>query len=87
MEDYFIRYVNKGLYKCLMKDMDNGVSVEYMWNEFLVSCQLSDGIFCMLESMFDYWDCFCLLDYICKYVLILILYYQCEYQMDEEVMG
>lgn len=67
--------------------MDNGVSVEYTWNESSVSCQLSDGTLCTLESMLDHWDCSCPSDHICKHVLISILYYQREHQTDEEVTG
>ncbi|WP_418037488.1 hypothetical protein [Paenibacillus xylanilyticus] len=67
--------------------MDNGVSVEYTWNESSVSCQLSDGTLCTLESTLDHWDCSCPSDHICKHVLISILYYQREHQTDEEVTG
>ncbi|MBE7680067.1 hypothetical protein [Paenibacillus sp. P13VS] len=70
-----------------MKDIDNGVSVQYTWNESSVSCQLSDGTLCTLESTLDRWDCSCPSDHICKHVLISILYYQREHQTDEEVTG
>ncbi|WP_153978579.1 MULTISPECIES: hypothetical protein [Paenibacillus] len=70
-----------------MKDIDNGVSVQYTWNESSVSCQLSDGTLCTLESTLDHWDCSCPSDHICKHVLISILYYQREHQTDEEVTG
>lgn len=67
--------------------MDNGVSVQYTWNESSVSCLLSDGTLCTLESTLDHWDCSCPSDHICKHVLISILYYQREYQTDEDVTG
>lgn len=67
--------------------MDNGVSVQYTWNESSVSCLLSDGTLCTLESTLDHWDCSCPSDHICKHVLISILYYQREYQTDEVVTG
>lgn len=86
-EDYLIRHANKGLYKRSLKDIDNGVSVQYTWNESSVSCQLSDGTLCTLESTLDRWDCSCPSDHICKHVLISILYYQRENQTDEEVTG
>lgn len=86
-EDYLIRHANKGLYKRSLKDIDNGVSVQYTWNESSVSCQLSDGTLCTLESTLDHWDCSCPSDHICKHVLISILYYQREHQTDEEVTG
>ncbi|MBY0215286.1 hypothetical protein [Paenibacillus illinoisensis] len=70
-----------------MKDINNGVSVQYTWNESSVSCQLSDGTLCTLESTLDHWDCSCPSDHICKHVLISILYYQREHQTDEEVTG
>lgn len=86
-EDYLIRHANKGLYKRSLKDINNGVSVQYTWNESSVSCQLSDGTLCTLESTLDHWDCSCPSDHICKHVLISILYYQREHQTDEEVTG
>ncbi|MCG7381764.1 hypothetical protein [Paenibacillus sp. ACRRY] len=67
--------------------MDNGVSVQYTWNESSVSCLLSDGTLCTLESTLDHWDCSCPSDHICKHVLISILYYQREHQTDEDAMG
>ncbi|WP_416296280.1 hypothetical protein ACM7Q1_05355 [Paenibacillus illinoisensis] len=63
------------------------MSVQYTWNESSVSCQLSDGTLCTLESTLDHWDCSCPSDHICKHVLISILYYQREHQTDEEVTG
>ncbi len=86
-EDYLIRHANKGLYKRSLKDIDNGVSVRYSWNESSVSCQLSDGTLCTLESTLDHWDCSCPSDHICKHVLISILYYQRKYQTDENAAG
>ncbi|HBU82377.1 MAG TPA: hypothetical protein DEF35_12150 [Paenibacillus sp.] len=90
-EDYLIRYANKGLYKRSLKDLDNGVTVQYTWNEASVSCQLSDGLHCTLENTLDHWECSCPSDSICKHILISILYFQREHQaeaplnQDEEV--
>ncbi|KOY16694.1 hypothetical protein [Paenibacillus xylanivorans] len=81
-EDYLIRYANKGLYKRSLKDLDNGVTVQYTWNEASVSCQLSDGIHCTLENTLDHWECSCPADNICKHVLISILYNQLEHQAE-----
>lgn len=78
-EDYLIRYANKGLYKRSLKDLDNGVTVQYTWNESSVSCQLSDGLHCTLENTLDHWECSCPSDSICKHVLISILYFQREH--------
>ncbi|MGD0031108.1 hypothetical protein SLT67_07065 [Paenibacillus illinoisensis] len=63
------------------------MSVQYTWNESSVSCLLSDGNLCTLESTIDHWDCSCPSDHICKHVLISILYYQREHQTDEDAMG
>lgn len=75
-EDYLIRYANKGLYKRSLKELDNGMTVQYIWNEASVSCQLSDGTHCTLEHTLDHWECSCPADNICKHILISILYYQ-----------
>lgn len=81
-EDYLIRYANKGLYNRSLKDLDNGVTVQYTWNEASVSCQLSDGLHCTLENTLDHWECSCPSDSICKHVLISILYFQREHQAE-----
>ncbi|WP_145408582.1 hypothetical protein [Paenibacillus xylanexedens] len=78
-EDYLIRYANKGLYKRSLKELDNGVTVDYTWNETSVSCELSEGSTCTLENTLDHWQCSCPSDQICKHVLISILYYQREH--------
>ncbi|WP_413379063.1 hypothetical protein [Paenibacillus taichungensis] len=82
-EDYLIRYANKGLYKRSLKDLDNGVSVQYTWNEASVNCQLTDGTHCTLENTLDHWECSCPADNICKHILISILYYQREHQTED----
>ncbi|MGV2882343.1 hypothetical protein [Paenibacillus taichungensis] len=82
-EDYLIRYANKGLYKRSLKELDNGVTVQYTWNEASVSCQLSDGTHCTLENTLDHWECSCPADNICKHILISILYYQREHQTED----
>ncbi|MFJ2043303.1 hypothetical protein ACIOBL_06840 [Paenibacillus taichungensis] len=82
-EDYLIRHANKGLYKRSLKELDNGLTVQYTWNEASVSCQLSDGTHCSLENTLDYWECSCPADNICKHVLISILYYQQEHQTED----
>ncbi|MEC0125469.1 hypothetical protein [Paenibacillus pabuli] len=84
-EDYLIRYANKGLYKRSLKELDNGVSVQYTWDVASVSCQLSDGTQCTLEHTLDHWECSCPADNICKHVLISILYYQRQYQAEDQV--
>ncbi|MEK4365655.1 hypothetical protein MKX68_24740 [Paenibacillus sp. FSL M8-0212] len=84
-EDYLIRYANKGLYKRSLKELDNGVSVTYTWNESSVSCQLSDGTQCTLENTLDHWECSCPADHICKHVLIAILYDQREYTAEDSM--
>ncbi|MDR6717421.1 hypothetical protein [Paenibacillus sp. 2003] len=84
-EDYLIRYANKGLYKRSLKELDNGVSVTYTWNESSVSCQLSDGTQCTLENTLDRWECSCPADHICKHVLIAILYDQREYKAEDSM--
>ncbi|WP_458464170.1 hypothetical protein [Paenibacillus sp.] len=84
-EDYLIRYANKGLYKRSLKELDNGVSVTYTWNESSVSCQLSDGTHCTLENTLDRWECSCPADHICKHVLIAILYDQREDQVEDSM--
>ncbi|WP_405156991.1 hypothetical protein [Paenibacillus sp. FSL K6-0108] len=82
-EDYLIRYANKGLYKRSLKELDQGVTVQFTWNEASVSCQLSDGTHCKLENTLDHWECSCPADNICKHVLISILYYQQEHQTED----
>ncbi|WP_408891929.1 hypothetical protein [Paenibacillus taichungensis] len=82
-EDYLIRYANKGLYKRSLKELDNGVTVQYSWNDASVSCQLSDGTHCTLENTLDHWQCSCPSDNICKHILISILYYQREHQTED----
>ncbi|QOS79344.1 hypothetical protein JNUCC31_32670 [Paenibacillus sp. JNUCC31] len=84
-EDYLIRYANKGLYKRSLKELDNGVTVQYTWNEASVSCQLSDGIQCTLENTLDQWKCSCPADHICKHILISIVYYQREHHAEDTV--
>ncbi|WP_458122737.1 hypothetical protein [Paenibacillus sp. Z3-2] len=84
-EDYLIRYANKGLYKRSLKELDNGVSVTYTWNESSVSCQLSDGTHCTLENTLDHWDCSCPSDHICKHVLIAILYDQRKHSSEDSM--
>ncbi|WP_146113476.1 hypothetical protein [Paenibacillus sp. PCH8] len=81
-EDYLIRYANKGLYKRALKELDNGVSVKYTWNESSVSCQLSEGTRCTLENTLDRWECACPSEHICKHVLIAILYDQREHSSE-----
>ncbi|MDQ0171368.1 hypothetical protein [Paenibacillus tundrae] len=78
-EDYLIRYANKGLYKRSLKELDNGVTVDYTWNETSVSCELSEGSMCTLQDTLDQWQCSCPSEQICKHVLISILYYQREH--------
>lgn len=78
-EDYLIRYANKGLYKRSLKELDNGVTVDYTWNETSVSCELSEGSTCTLENTLDHLQCSCPSEQICKHVLISILYYQREH--------
>ncbi|WP_308721722.1 SWIM zinc finger family protein [Paenibacillus polysaccharolyticus] len=75
-EDYLIRYANKGLYKRALKELDQGVQVQYTWNTASVSCQLSEGIECTLYATLDEWQCSCPSENICKHVLIAILYDQ-----------
>ncbi|WP_064638040.1 hypothetical protein [Paenibacillus sp. AD87] len=82
-EDYLIRNANKGLYKRSLKELDNGLTVQYIWNEASVSCQLSDGTHCSLENTLDHWECSCPADNICKHILISILYYQREHQTED----
>lgn len=82
-EDYLIRNANKGLYKRSLKELDNGLTVQYTWNEASVSCQLSDGTHCTLENTLDHWECSCPADNICKHILISILYYQREHQAED----
>ncbi|WP_433921018.1 hypothetical protein [Paenibacillus taichungensis] len=82
-EDYLIRNANKGLYKRSLKELDNGLTVQYTWNEASVSCQLSDGTHCSLENTLDHWECSCPADNICKHILISILYYQREHQTED----
>lgn len=82
-EDYLIRYANKGLYKRSLKELDNGVTVQYTWNDASVSCQLNDGTHCTLENTLDHWQCSCPSDNICKHILISILYYQREHQTED----
>ncbi|PRA07903.1 MULTISPECIES: hypothetical protein [unclassified Paenibacillus] len=84
-EDYLIRYANKGLYKRSLKELDNGVSVTYKWNESSVSCQLSDGTQCTLENTLDHWNCSCPSEHICKHVLIAILYDQRELSLEDSM--
>ncbi|OAX48591.1 hypothetical protein gpAD87_10485 [Paenibacillus sp. AD87] len=78
-----IRNANKGLYKRSLKELDNGLTVQYIWNEASVSCQLSDGTHCSLENTLDHWECSCPADNICKHILISILYYQREHQTED----
>ncbi|SHN58941.1 hypothetical protein SAMN04487896_1278 [Paenibacillus sp. ov031] len=82
-EDYLIRHANKGLYKRSLKELDNGVTVQYTWNKASVGCQLSDGTHCTLENTLDHWECSCPADNICKHILISILYYQQEHQIED----
>ncbi|MGX1830298.1 hypothetical protein ACWIE6_18745 [Paenibacillus taichungensis] len=82
-EDYLIRHANKGLYKRSLKELDNGLTVQYTWNEASLSCQLSDGTHCTLENTLDHWQCSCLADNICKHILISILHYQREHQTED----
>ncbi|SDK25278.1 hypothetical protein SAMN05428961_1011271 [Paenibacillus sp. OK060] len=82
-EDYLIRHANKGLYKRSLKELDNGLTVQYTWNEASVGCQLSDGTHCTLENTLDHWQCSCPADNICKHILISILYYQQEHQTED----
>ncbi|MEC0107397.1 hypothetical protein P4H27_10655 [Paenibacillus taichungensis] len=82
-EDYLIRNANKGLYKRSLKELDNGLTVQYTWNEASVSCQLSDGTHCSLENTLDHWECSCPADNICKHILISILYYQREHHTED----
>ncbi|MCP1184688.1 hypothetical protein [Paenibacillus sp. 1781tsa1] len=84
-EDYLIRYANKGLYKRSLKELDNGVSVTYTWNESSVSCQLSDGTHCTLEDTLDHWNCSCPSEHICKHVLISILYDQRKHSLEDSI--
>ncbi|MCW3790440.1 hypothetical protein OM416_02550 [Paenibacillus sp. LS1] len=84
-EDYLIRYANKGLYKRSLKELDNGVSVTYAWNQSSVSCQLSDGTHCTLENTLDHWECSCPAEHICKHVLIAILYDQREHSSEDSM--
>ncbi|SMF84879.1 SWIM zinc finger [Paenibacillus uliginis N3/975] len=86
-EDYLIRYANKGLYKRSLKDIDQGVSVQYAWNASSVSCRLSEGTTCTLEDRLDQWQCSCPSERICKHVLIAILYYQKEHGGDVSAIG
>ncbi|WP_063563864.1 hypothetical protein [Paenibacillus sp. O199] len=82
-EDYLIRHANKGLYKRSLKELDNGLTVQYTWNEASVGCQLSDGTHCTLENTLDHWQCSCPADNICKHILISMLYYQQEHQTED----
>lgn len=82
-EDYLIRYANKGLYKRALKELDQGVHVNYTWGEASVHCQLSEGTECTLTATLDQWQCSCPSEHICKHVLIAILYDQ-RHQMAEE---
>ncbi len=78
-----IRHANKGLYKRSLKELDNGLTVQYTWNEASVGCQLSDGTHCTLENTLDHWQCSCPADNICKHILISMLYYQQEHQTED----
>lgn len=84
-EDYLIRYANKGLYKRSLKELDNGVTVTYTWNESSVSCELSDGTQCTLEDTLDHWNCSCPSEHICKHVLIAILYDQRKHSLEDSI--
>ncbi|WP_342570147.1 hypothetical protein MKY85_16420 [Paenibacillus sp. FSL R5-0749] len=84
-EDYLIRYANKGLYKRSLKELDNGVTVRYTWNESSVSCELSDGTQCTLEDTLDHWNCSCPSEHICKHVLIAILYDQRKHSLQDSI--
>lgn len=86
-EDYLIRYANKGLYKRALKELDQGVQVQYTWNTASVSCQLSEGIECTLYATLDEWQCSCPSENICKHVLIAILYDQRQQITEDSVMG
>ncbi|MBY0205017.1 hypothetical protein [Paenibacillus cucumis (ex Kampfer et al. 2016)] len=86
-EDYLIRYANKGLYKRALKELDQGVQVQYTWNTASVSCQLSEGIECTLYATLDEWQCSCPSENICKHVLIGILYDQRQQITENSAMG
>nr|WP_154985614.1 SWIM zinc finger family protein [Paenibacillus xylanexedens] len=86
-EDYLIRYANKGLYKRALKELDQGVQVQYTWNTASVSCQLSEGIECTLYATLDEWQCSCPSENICKHVLIAILYDQRQQITENSDMG
>ncbi|WP_426332812.1 hypothetical protein ACN9MH_16115 [Paenibacillus silvae] len=75
-EDYLIRYANKGLYKRALKELDQGIHVNYTWGEASVKCELSEGTECTLYASLDQWQCSCPSEHICKHVLIAILYDQ-----------
>ncbi|MBR2563621.1 MAG: hypothetical protein IKE29_03265 [Paenibacillus sp.] len=83
-EDYLIRYANKGLYKRALKELDQGVIVQYIWDEASVSCQLSEGTECTLYTTLDEWQCSCPSDNICKHVLIAILYDQRQQSIESD---
>ncbi|MCP1133610.1 SWIM zinc finger family protein [Paenibacillus polysaccharolyticus] len=86
-EDYLIRYANKGLYKRALKELDQGVQVQYTWNTASVSCQLSEGIECTLYATLDEWQCSCPSENICKHVLIAILYDQRQQTTENSAMS
>ncbi|MCQ4087387.1 hypothetical protein [Saccharibacillus sp. JS10] len=74
-EDYLVRYSNKGLYKRALKDIENGIFVEYEFTDEEVVCQLSDGTVCKLTESIESFSCSCPSEKICKHVLIGILDY------------
>lgn len=84
-EDYLIRYANKGLYKRALKELDQGILVQYTWNETSVICQLSEGTECTLYASLDKWECSCPSEHICKHVLIAIVYDQRQQIAEEDV--
>ncbi|WP_434750967.1 hypothetical protein [Paenibacillus amylolyticus] len=83
-EDYLIRYANKGLYKRALKELEQGVSVQYTWHAASVSCQLSEGTECTLHATLDEWQCSCPSENICKHVLIAILYDQRQQTVEHD---
>lgn len=75
-EDYLIHHANKGLYKRAIKEIEQGVTVQYEITDEHVIGTLSDGTVCRMMGRIDAFDCSCPSDKICKHVLIAILYHK-----------
>lgn len=84
-EEYLIKHANKGLYNRAGKDIEKGIQVEFTFQHDHVICRLEDEIICQLKSDMDSHVCSCPSDKICKHIVISILSYMQNYELEVEV--